>query len=314
MKRIHVVRETGGLGDIIRIFAVLDALRAENPDAVIVYHGPEKYRSVIMDHCAAMANGAAYCPTDGLALRPGGTRTTPINRDAIGAAPEDAVIDLYCPAWQHERETLGNPTRERTRCWADAAGIKIKLHPPKYANVGVPLRSQVPWKPGDNTIALHPRSAALIRNWSPSRWRELAAELRGDGYIPVWFDDSPDYLRTLLDGLEGHCTVIGRPIGEVAAILSLMQAAITVDSGLFHLAGALGVTTIGLFGPTNGYLISSIYPTAVPVQAPSLHDCKGKCYGYRERGFVGGPCLDGCRNLAALEPDTVMKILRSVLS
>ena len=46
------------------------------------------------------------------------------------------------------------------------------------------------------------------------------------------------------------------------------DAFISVDTGFLHLAGSLGVPTVGLFGPTDGALTCEFYPTVRVLQGP----------------------------------------------
>jgi heptosyltransferase-1 len=41
------------------------------------------------------------------------------------------------------------------------------------------------------------------------------------------------------------------PLGEVAALLASARSVIGVDTGLTHLAGALGVPTVGIYTATD---------------------------------------------------------------
>jgi len=334
MNTIHVVREAGGLGDVLRIFAVLDGLRRKHPETPIHYHGPEHYEQIVMNgHCWGMSRpGCRYVVTQGHAYR--ACRGAWLDkRKAGGWKQGDTVIDLYCPAWRHEFDAKGDVTKERTALWCEAADVEVEtpcflptVEEEKLAKAWLEAQEFYADVPGGlRLIGIHPRSAALVRMWRPSLWRTLDTKFLMKRWGVVWFDDSPDYLRTVLDSIQRLHTAIGLPVGVVAAIIARLNAMVTVDSSLFHLAGAVGTPAVGLFGPTRGDLISSIYPTARFVQAPqqslrhaagrdpAVYSCKGACYCFPERGFTGGPCLDGCVNMAAIEPEAVTEKLEEIL-
>jgi heptosyltransferase-2 len=60
------------------------------------------------------------------------------------------------------------------------------------------------------------------------------------------------------------------------AILALGSAAVAIsnDSGLLHVAAALGTPTIGIFGPTSPWHWAPLNPLAAVVQAEIELDCR----------------------------------------
>jgi hypothetical protein len=109
--------------------------------------------------------------------------------------------------------------------------------------VGAPLglipRIHVPAKEPRNTIAIHPFSGGKTKNWPLDRYRELATQLP---YEIEWLagpeEDLPEAHRfeNLLD---------------LAQFLAGARLYIGNDSGITHLAAAIGVRTIAIFGPTS---------------------------------------------------------------
>ena len=78
------------------------------------------------------------------------------------------------------------------------------------------------------------------------------------------------------------------------------------DSGFFHLAGAQGIPTLGLFGPTNGALTGKHYPRAEHLTASPLGlRCRPPCYRCSERGFREDCGNEGCQVLHAITVDMV---------
>ena len=58
------------------------------------------------------------------------------------------------------------------------------------------------------------------------------------------------------------------PLLTAAAILSHCRLLIGIDSGLLHLAGALGTPVIGVFGPTNPRYFLPLTPASHGVFQP----------------------------------------------
>jgi ADP-heptose:LPS heptosyltransferase len=63
-------------------------------------------------------------------------------------------------------------------------------------------------------------------------------------------DDKP--VREMARGLSVPCSIIDRrPIRTVAAIIAHADLVITNDTGIMHVAAAVGTPVLSLFGPTD---------------------------------------------------------------
>jgi len=87
----------------------------------------------------------------------------------------------------------------------------------------------------------------------------------------------PGGARRDLPGPAGLVDLTGRTtVAEAAALLRASEGFVGNDSGLMHLAGALGVPTVGLFGSTNPGWTAPLGP-AVRVVAADGFPCR-PCY------------------------------------
>ncbi len=123
-----------------------------------------------------------------------------------------------------------------------------------------PLR--VPPYPGENgprpRVAFCPRSRWPTKNWPVENFialgRQLLQSVGGELHLFGGPADAAEGARIAAElagagRVENHC---GRTsLIELAAWLSGMDLAVTVDSGPMHLAAALGVPVLALFGPTD---------------------------------------------------------------
>ncbi len=113
--------------------------------------------------------------------------------------------------------------------------------------------------PGDRTpsplVAFHPGASKRPRAWHEGRFAELGARLaREAGARIVLLGDrgeSPllERIRRLLPPGPEPLAVAGISIKEVGGILERCSLFIGNDSGPMHIAAALGVPSIGIFGP-----------------------------------------------------------------
>jgi len=105
-------------------------------------------------------------------------------------------------------------------------------------------------------FVIHPGSGSSRKNWPSESFAAVARGLsQGRGLTPVILGGEADGetlagLRKIL-GEERASFVENAPLEQVASILSRAAVYIGNDSGVTHLAAALGVPTLALFGPTD---------------------------------------------------------------
>jgi ADP-heptose:LPS heptosyltransferase len=120
----------------------------------------------------------------------------------------------------------------------------------------------------DGSILIHPGSGAPSKCWPLERFVDLAARLRQDGRLVrlvIGETELDRWDRRSLDSLAGA----ERPADLVALFDAIRSAALFIgnDSGPAHLAGALGVPTIVLYGPTSPLIWKPLGPKVTAVEA-----------------------------------------------
>ena len=141
-------------------------------------------------------------------------------------------------------------------------------------------------------VVLNPNAGrlSLERRWPPASFAELAARLVEDDGTPVVLVGSPgeaEYVGAIRDSVDAALRpsvvdLSGRlSIGELCALLAGAGAVVTNDSGPMHLAAALGVPTVGLFGPETPVMYGPVGARAVGLWKPpacspciNVHDNK----------------------------------------
>ncbi len=116
------------------------------------------------------------------------------------------------------------------------------------------------------------------KHWPEAYWRELA-ERMGQRKLQVclpWGNEAEKArAERIAQGLS-NCQVLPRlNLVGVARVLAAAKACVAVDTGLGHLAAALDVPTISLFGPTN----------------PGLTGAYGRSQVHQASDFPCAPCL-----------------------
>lgn len=312
VRSIRVIRESGGLGDMLRLFPVFDGLRAKYPNARLDFWGLHEYRDLVA-HCPSV-NRYIECPRQH--RRPRDAKLDPkLYRYLDRGVRYDLDYDMYCPAFAHERQTRGSVTVDRVELFCRAAGLPPG--PVVYRLTDAERQLGLSWRESlscDRPIAMQAFATHPVRCWSPERWMQLGDLLLDAGFTPVWFDCVTGRIRDL-PGLQE----VGNPWPALAAKIWACDHWIGIDSGLFHFAGAVGIPTLMISGCTSGPILCRPYPLAhwvsgpVPISAPK--GCASPCYAFPDRGYNPGICQEhGCAVAIAVSAKTVFDSFASLYS
>lgn len=104
---------------------------------------------------------------------------------------------------------------------------------------------------GERVVLLHPGSGSPRKNWPLARYLELARCLSGEGALTVAFM-AGEAERPMLADLERAGPVLANlPVLEAAGVLAAGAGYVGNDSGITHLAAAVGAPVVALFGPSD---------------------------------------------------------------
>jgi ADP-heptose:LPS heptosyltransferase len=106
-----------------------------------------------------------------------------------------------------------------------------------------------------NRIAVHPGSGSERKNWPEARWAELLARLMAEtpqSLLLVGGEVEGERLQRLATRLPADRCVVAQslPLAELAEQLAGCTAFVGHDSGITHLAAALGVPSVVLWADT----------------------------------------------------------------
>jgi len=111
--------------------------------------------------------------------------------------------------------------------------------------------------PGDRPmVAIHPFSLWSYKEWQTREWTTVIRHLRDHyGFSVIITGAPPERARAmeLTEPFEDHVFNLAgnTTIGDLPAVLQLCRLFIGVDTASLHIAAAVGVPTIGLFGPSS---------------------------------------------------------------
>ena len=138
--------------------------------------------------------------------------------------------------------------------------------------------------------AIHPGAGKKQNIWPAGRFAEVVrrALAAGEKILVLHGPADAEPLAELV-GLLGDDVAAGVkiapvcPVGVGAALLQMSDQFLCNDTGVMHMAGALRVPTVALFGPTNPELWKPPAPEVVVVQGGGpLKDRRGVEFGWME--------------------------------
>jgi len=127
---------------------------------------------------------------------------------------------------------------------------------------------------GTFRVALGPGAAyGAAKCWPPDRYAALADRLIADGDADVILFGTVaerEVAQRIARGMQHRPIVLvgETSIGELPALLSLCHLFIGNDSGAMHLAAAVGLPVVGIFGPTDPAGTAALAPHFQLVRQP----------------------------------------------
>jgi ADP-heptose:LPS heptosyltransferase len=164
----------------------------------------------------------------------------------------DLVIELSVICAITETKEMREPENvrsHRTDIWCRAANVEPSSKRPILHLTDFELAEGRRWCEehlGEGKrIGVALRAQSFARTWPYAK--EFCADLVRAGYKTV----SIDFSERAHDQIPA---CLGKNIRQTAAIIANLDALITPDTGLLHVAGAVGTPILGIFGSTDGAL------------------------------------------------------------
>lgn len=128
-------------------------------------------------------------------------------------------------------------------------------------------------------IAVHPGSGSRDKNWPIDNFVTLCLRVSHEYHCGITFIAGPAEQRvvhqisTKLSGVS--LTILeNRPLPEIAAELQRCDLYIGNDSGISHMAAAVGTPTIVIFGPSNPHIWRPLGKQVIVLYDETRQDCK----------------------------------------
>jgi len=334
-QRILFVELLGGIGDLIFTLPAIGALRATYPKAWI--------------DVFSFAPGAELLVGDPrihqvfFARRGGDREDEPAYRDDLRAVFAGGHYDLIVSDTRHsgipDLIEQSGVARFVTRLWtgatADEAIPSLFLRRLREEEVIPATSSDAPaqiflgrserqfakdvWRQLDlvasRTIAINPHSGVAVKRWPSASFVRFGRALVDAGWqVAVMAGDAPDPANEIARSIPSARVLDKLPLRQTAAWLERLALLVSADSGIAHLASAVGTPVLAIFGPTwagrygaNG--------TALNLQSPFPCSELNPMNFTTQRCWYSGQCLHSGKSTCCedVTPESALAAARSLL-
>jgi ADP-heptose:LPS heptosyltransferase len=157
------------------------------------------------------------------------------------------------------------------------------------------------WKEADRVLAIHPGSGSPAKNWSLENFARVAKGVSERARVLLISGPANDGVEEVRKALKKADSLVvdNLPLFQLAALLQTSKAYLGNDSGITHLAAALGLPTVAIFGPTDPAIWSPRGPgVRIFSERSSCSSCSSEA-----RSECSRQCLEN------IKPDRVIELL-----
>ncbi len=285
-----LIVKLSALGDVVQSLPVAMAIHRQRPEAQIDWLVERPSAGLLKDHPALhqvlVSPRHQMAEAAGLPLAPLGDFGRALRATRYDAVVDlqGLMKSAICVALSRARRKIGwRGGKEPLAAWAynqrlapydpDRPALEryldmlepLGLERPAQVEFGLTpgpeelaaARALLPWEDdGRPLVVLHPVAKWDSKLWPLAHWVELAGLLGAQGArLAISGTQEDENIARLIE----HRTGLGRDLvdlsgrtslKELAALLALAQAVVCTDTGVMHLAAAMGAKVVALFGPT----------------------------------------------------------------
>jgi ADP-heptose:LPS heptosyltransferase len=281
-KKVVIVRDTGGLGDILMHRMIFEDFKKQMPECHLTFTCPNAYHTAVSDH--------------------------PYVDQVIDSREMDenqfgVVYNTTTICGKYEMALAPHCPDHRSDIWSNHCGLELINHnmhfhlTPEEIAFGHKKLKEL----GNGKYALiSPKSAMVSKDLDNLQVAVVVDYLKAKGFLPFILHNNK--LKMNLCPELSHLT-----IREWLAVIYNSDLVISVDTATFHAAGGLGKPLLGVFSWSDGLVYGKYFDTIL-VQKHRQLDADWTC----------GPCYKWfdcpkCPQMEVVRKPCITEIDRSML-
>lgn len=339
-QRVIIFCPYSGVGNLLLWIPALRALHQAKPEVEIFLVGPSEDTALLLLDAGLVKGSLHFAPSANGGF---GEQARFIVKNVRVLKPDVVVCTFLEPARMASMWALLSGAPVRIGYGEKDEGIlftKILPHSPEthevYRNFNlikllgvpseippfeyVPSETDLQWgkdwleerKVPTPRIGIHPGSAGGKRQerkrWHIGNFIEVAKSLVTEGFGVIIFEGPfEDELGGVMERevKENIFVVRGEKLNKIAGLMKQLDVVISNDSGLMHLASALRVPLVALFGPTDFRKNYPLSENSIVIKKPCLD---APCYLLEE-----APCGESISCMNEITPQEVVQAVFALL-
>lgn len=267
--KVLIIRDAGGLGDILMMRMIFEDFKRVMPDAHITFAVPQNYHRAtfwhpfideVVDSKTVNENDYAYS------------------------------VNLTSVCVRYEMKIRPHADRHRAEIWSNYCGVELTkpdmhLHIPELLQVyGRKKLERELGDRGKGYVCVSPISAMVSKDLDEKQTHGIIEFLKASGYKPFALHWKP------VPGAD--CPILSGQTDEWLSFINAADYVVTVDSAAVHAACGLNKPTVAIFSWACGKTYTKFHKKCVLIQRHRDHTpgwtC-GPCYGHPECPKTNSP-------------------------
>ncbi|MDP2548847.1 lipopolysaccharide heptosyltransferase I [Oceanobacter sp. 4_MG-2023] len=145
----------------------------------------------------------------------------------------------------------------------------------------------------------------VTKLWPEDYWRQLATDVVASGrqvVLPWGNEEEHQRAMVIADGVEGVSVLPRMGLDSLTAYLAHAEAIVGVDTGLSHVAAALEIPAVAIYGATDASLTGALGPAMTVLKSDySCAPCLSKRCLHPGSGDIQPPCYQQITPAAVMQ-------------
>jgi ADP-heptose:LPS heptosyltransferase len=256
--KVLILRDAGGLGDILMLRMIFEDFKKTMPQAHITFAVPTNYTRAAFWH--PYIDDIANSKT--------------VNENNFGI-----TYNVTTACVRYEMKIRPKSDRHRSEIWSAYCGVKL-TNPDMHIKVPNIIAKYAESKLSEKMerrkgyVCFCPISNMVSKDLDIKQIRDIIKYLKGTGYSPFVLHNKPIG--------EIGCPIVTAAIDQWLALINVADYVITVDTAAFHASNGLNKPTVAVFSWADGKTYGKFHKKHILIQRHRDHT----------PGWTCGPCYD----------------------